>query len=147
MTGGKKPDLFDKQIATRIRAHRKSIGLSQVALASKLGITFQQVQKYERGINRIGASRLYQLARIFNLPISAFFPDSEATAERAEIGGRGVSDIFEFALSAEGWRLCRAFFKISNPHTRKSIVRLMQELTDDASGEATYSETTKPPTA
>ena len=147
MTGGKKPDLFDKQIATRIRAHRKSIGLSQAALASKLGITFQQIQKYERGVNRIGASRLYQLARIFNLPISAFFPDSEAAAERAEVGGRGVSEIFEFTLSAEGWRLCRAFFKISNPRIRKSIVRLMQELTNDASGEAACSETTKTPTA
>lgn len=124
----KKPELVDKLVATRIRACRKERGLSQSDLAKQLGVTFQQVQKYEKGINRIGAGRLYELARIFQVPIQALYPDSDESVARAEYGVSDAKQISEFVLSADGWRLCQAFLRLADQKKRKRIIALVQEI-------------------
>ncbi len=125
--GGKKPGSVDKEIALRIKACRASRGLSQTELAAQLGVTFQQVQKYEQGINRIGAGRLYEMARIFGIPVQTFFPEGDQSAPTEVPDTLKVS---EFMLSTDGWRLCRAFLEISSPQTRKSIIALVQQLSE-----------------
>jgi transcriptional regulator with XRE-family HTH domain len=130
-TDTKKPELVDKLVAHRVRAYRKERGLSQVDLAKQLGVTFQQIQKYEHGINRIGAGRLYKLAEIFNVPIQALYPESEDAIARAEYRSGDGKQIADFALSADGWRLCRAFLGIADAQRRKTIIALIQELTED----------------
>ncbi len=125
--GGKKPGSIDKEIALRLKACRASRGLSQTELASQLGITFQQVQKYEQGINRIGAGRLFEMSKIFGIPVQTFFPKAE------DSGFSGIPDtlqVSEFMLSTDGWRLCRAFLEIASPQTRRSIIALVQQLSD-----------------
>lgn len=133
MSSNKKPDQFDKVIAQRLRLFRMNAGLSQTELANKLGITFQQIQKYEGGINRVGSGRLYQLARILKLPVSVFFPEQDSPADSDEYAGNDSKQISEFALSAEGWKLCKAFLEITNPGIRASIVRLVQEVAKEPS--------------
>jgi len=125
----KNPELVDILVAQRIRALRKERGMSQSHLAKKLGLTFQQIQKYERGINRIGAGRLFELSRIFGVPIQAMYPRSEDTDSAA---GRfsDARKASEFLLSADGWRLCRAFLSISDPKLRNKIVALVQDLAE-----------------
>jgi transcriptional regulator with XRE-family HTH domain len=125
--GGKKPGSVDKEIALRIKACRASKGLSQTELAAQLGVTFQQVQKYEQGINRIGAGRLFEMARVFGIPVQTFFP----SAEKADANDScDTLKISEFMLSTDGWRLCRAFLEIASPQTRKTIIALVQQLSD-----------------
>ena len=76
----------DKQIGNRIRARRKEMGLSQESLADAVGVTFQQIQKYERGVNRVGASRLFDLSRVLDVPISFFFDDMPGDASAQTLG-------------------------------------------------------------
>lgn len=125
--GGKKPGSVDKEIALRLKACRASRGLSQTELAGQLGVTFQQVQKYEQGINRIGAGRLYEMARIFGIPVQTFFPSADDAAPTELPDTLRVS---EFMLSTDGWRLCRAFLEIASPQTRRSIIALVQQLSE-----------------
>jgi transcriptional regulator with XRE-family HTH domain len=124
---------IDVLIAERIRAHRRVQNISQTALAGKLGVTFQQVQKYEKGVNRVGAGRLYQLAKIFGVPVQALFPENSDA--RMEPGCNDAQLISKFALSADGWRLCHAFLSITDPKKRKSIVALVQQMANSQSPE------------
>lgn len=98
----------DKVIGARIRIYRQERNLSQADLGHKLGVTFQQVQKYETGANRVGAARLLEIARHLGAPLLKFFPDEEATSEPAPDTGPDFAPISAFMASAEGWRLCRA---------------------------------------
>jgi transcriptional regulator with XRE-family HTH domain len=79
----KRTNVIDLLVAKRIRAYRKQLGLSQSDLARKLGLTFQQIQKYEKGSNRVGAGRLFEIAGIFDIPIQALYPESDESVERA----------------------------------------------------------------
>ena len=117
----RQPAVEDQAIAARIVALRKSRGLSQSALAHALGVTFQQVQKYERGTNRITANRLAKLAVLFKVPISAFFDDPDEPKPFAT----GLSSL----LGVEGAEeLAQAYAEIENPETRRVVLNLIRIL-------------------
>lgn len=123
----------DAYVGSRVRMQRNLIGMSQEKLAEHLGITFQQVQKYEKGTNRIGASRLYAIAKALGVEISYFFdqydgeePDFEGLEPNTE-----HKDVSRFLVSREGLALIRAFSKIENPKIRRSFVELAKTLSND----------------
>ncbi|WP_274630492.1 helix-turn-helix domain-containing protein [Arvimicrobium flavum] len=134
MDNTKKPNPIDVHVGGRIRMRRNMLGMSQERLGESLGITFQQVQKYEKGTNRVGASRLQDIASILNTPVSFFFEDapsrdSIAAPLRAEEGPNASA--MEFCTSAEGLMLNRAFVRISNPKTRKRLIDLVKTLAEE----------------
>ncbi|MCH8081289.1 MAG: helix-turn-helix transcriptional regulator [Proteobacteria bacterium] len=123
------PDPIDIHVGSRVRMRRTLLGMSQEKLGNALGLTFQQIQKYERGANRIGSSRLYKLSHILDVPVGYFFEDMQAeTVRRA----RGLSDTnpetFEQDQLAkrETLELVRAYYKISDPKVRKKTFELVK---------------------
>lgn len=122
----KKPDPIDVEVGRRIRLRRTMLGLSQGTLAGALGITFQQVQKYEKGINRVGASRIQAIADVLKSPVSYFFEGQEAIG--ADAGNLLGREITEFLSSAEGLSLNKSFVRIQNPDIRRKIVGLVKVL-------------------
>ena len=127
---GKRITAIDILVGERVHAYRKQLRLSQSQLAQQLGLTFQQVQKYEKGTNRIGAARLFEIARLFNVPIQALYPESEESIERAENRTKELQAISEFVVSANGWRLCHSFLQVKDPKMRKAIIALVQEIAE-----------------
>jgi len=116
------------------------IGMSQEKLGEDVGLTFQQIQKYEKGVNRIGASRLFQLSQVLNVPIQFFFQDAPvksgvAPPDTRQSGQESV--IYEFLNSREGLELNRAFVQISDARVRRSIVDLMRSLSNAAASDRT----------
>ena len=109
------------------------LGVSQEWLADQLGLTFQQVQKYEKGTNRISAGRLQQLSLILDVPISFFFENvPEPTGEASEKAGTpSPNPIVDFLATADGQALLRAFMRIRDKEIRRSIVRLVEAATED----------------
>ena len=127
----KQPNAFDVHIGKRIRTARILIGMSQERLGSLLGVTFQQIQKYERGFNRIGAGRLYDVAAILNVPISFFYQDLEhATVEHPRPTAE-PSAVKRFLASAEGLELALAFQRIKDAKVRRRMLHLMRSLAAD----------------
>jgi transcriptional regulator with XRE-family HTH domain len=126
----KLPNPIDKHVGARVRMRRLMVGLSQGKLGEALDVTFQQVQKYEKGANRIGASRLQQLARVLDVPPAYFFEGAPGAAQRdagfAEPEGAGY--VLDFLSTNEGLRLNRAFVAIKDPKVRKKILNLVQSL-------------------
>ena len=126
----KSPNPIDKHVGARVRMRRLMVGMSQGKLGEALDVTFQQVQKYEKGANRIGASRLQQLARVLDVPPSYFFegaPTSDGLASGfAEPDGN--SYVVDFLSTNEGLQLNRAFAAIKDPKVRKKILDLVQSL-------------------
>ena len=118
-------------VSKRVRAARNAAGLSQEAVANRLGVTFQQVQKYEKGTNRIGASRLQQISRTLGVPV-AFFFEGAPNLEETEGFGEGASPpyVAEFLSTAEGLSLTRAFTKIRDARVRRRIVELVEALAE-----------------
>jgi transcriptional regulator with XRE-family HTH domain len=109
------------------------LGLSQEKLGEKLGITFQQIQKYEKGTNRVGASRLQAMAAALDVPISFFFPDNAPVAEGGgALQEEGAAFLSDFMSSSEGLELSRAFVRIRNPKVRRKLVELVRTLGDEA---------------
>lgn len=123
----KAPSQIDVFVGSRVRMRRLMAGLSQEKLADGLGITFQQVQKYEKGTNRIGASRLQAIADILGVHPSFFFQEGEDAGARtgASDATREPSEISSFVSSKEGIALNRAFLKIADPVLRKKIISLV----------------------
>ena len=130
----KKPNPIDVHVGSRVRLRRTMQGLSQEKLGEGLGITFQQVQKYEKGANRIGASRLQHISTILNTPISFFFEDAPKADGST---GDGLKEsttanyVVDFLSSSEGLQLNRAFVKISDARVRRKIVDLVKALAAD----------------
>lgn len=134
---GLKPSGIDSHVGARIRLRRTLMGMSQERLGESLGLTFQQIQKYERGVNRVGASRLYDLARVLDVPISFFFDDMpEPLTRGGEIGARRG---FGFAESQQGFtddalnrretlELVRAYYRITDAAVRKRVFDLIKSL-------------------
>ena len=128
----KSPNPIDIHVGSRVRLRRVLVGMSQEKLGDQLGITFQQVQKYEKGTNRIGASRLFMISRILDVPVSFFYddmpgePDSEGAFEETGSGGYVV----DFIKSNDGLQLNKAFLKIQNPRLRKKIVEMVSVIAD-----------------
>ncbi|WP_425351028.1 helix-turn-helix domain-containing protein [Rhizobium sophoriradicis] len=130
----KTPNAIDIHVGSRIRLQRTLIGLSQTTLAEGLGITFQQVQKYEKGTNRVGSSRLQAIANILGVPVSWFFeegPGGSSSPLEPELGaGR---EIAQFLNSVEGLALNRAFVKIQDDKIRRKLVNLVKTLAKESS--------------
>ncbi|NTJ61243.1 helix-turn-helix transcriptional regulator [Agrobacterium rhizogenes] len=125
----KPPSPIDIEVGKRIRAQRRQLGMSQSALAEKLGLTFQQVQKYEKGTNRVGASRLQRVADCLSVPISHFFDNTAFDNPMSTDEARMIrNDLVGFLSSEEGIELNRAFAKIKDARTRQKIVGLLKSL-------------------
>ena len=125
----KSPNPVDEHVGQRVRFQRMILGMSQDKLGEALGLTFQQVQKYEKGANRIGASRLWAISKTLGVPVNFFFEgltESQAAgfAEGAESWGG------EFVASAEGMQLCRFFSAIEQPQVRKRLLDLVKSLAE-----------------
>lgn len=126
----KVPNPIDVHVGSRVRLRRMLVGMSQEKLGDMLGLTFQQVQKYEKGANRIGASRLYQISQILGVSVQFFFDDMPAQ-EGAQAGGfaeGGSPYVMDFVSSAEGLQLNRAFTRIDKPAVRKKLLELVKSL-------------------
>jgi transcriptional regulator with XRE-family HTH domain len=124
----KKTNPIDAQVGNRVRIRRMLIGMSQERLGDLLGLTFQQVQKYEKGVNRIGAGRLFEIARILGVPIDFFYDGVGAALENP---GEGTPPVMEFVSSGEGLQLSLAFMKIKDPKVRKRVLDLVKSLANE----------------
>ena len=133
----RRPNPIDVHVGSRVRFRRMLLGMSQEKLGEKLGLTFQQVQKYEKGINRIGASRLFDLAQVLGVSVQFFYeeapvidgqqqPAADGSAEKVD-----ESAIVEFLRSRDGLELNRAFVRISDVKARRAIVELVRSLAND----------------
>jgi transcriptional regulator with XRE-family HTH domain len=141
----KVPNPIDRHVGSRVRMRRVILGMSQEKLGEALGLTFQQVQKYEKGANRIGASRLQQISRTLDVPPAFFFEGAPSfeTVPGNENGHIGVAEdsnssyVADFLSTAEGLHLNMAFARIHDPKVRKRIIDLVAALAgDEAHGEA-----------
>ena len=121
--GSKKPDLIDVEVGQRIRIQRLAAGLSQSELAERIGVTFQQVQKYEKGMNRVGAGRLTKIARVLNVPVGSFF-DGREEIEQVEL--QGFASPLAAMAQPYAYRLLRAYATISDPGLRQTIVEFVE---------------------
>lgn len=121
----KKPHPTDIEVGSRIRIRRRILQMSQTTLAVKLGLTVQQVQKYETGMNRVGASRLQAIADALEVPVSSFFDPLESSPEL--VRGPGMErDLIAFLSSAEGIALNQAFRKLTSDDVRRRLVAIVQ---------------------
>jgi transcriptional regulator with XRE-family HTH domain len=126
----KAPNPVDKYVGSRIRMRRIMLGMSQEKLGESLGLTFQQIQKYEKGTNRVGASRLQQISEILRVPVSFLFEGGPG----AMINANGTSEapspayVSDFLATSEGLALTRAFTRISDSKLRRSIVDLVEQI-------------------
>ncbi|ASV86466.1 MULTISPECIES: helix-turn-helix domain-containing protein [Ochrobactrum] len=127
----KKPNPIDVHVGSRIRLRRNMLGLSQEKLGESLGITFQQIQKYEKGTNRVGASRLQAISSILTVPVAFFFEDAPGSNPTSQAGfaeDNEATYVVDFLNSNEGVQLTRAFTKIADPKVRRKIIDLVKSL-------------------
>ena len=134
-TGERRPNDVDVHVGSRMRQRRKMLNVSQEKLADALGLTFQQVQKYERGFNRISASKLFDAANFLQAPITYFFEGLEGR-EQPGNGGQIVEPatppyVYGFLADQDGAELAQAFVKIQRRRRRKVLVELARELATD----------------
>ena len=131
MATSRKPNPIDAHVGARVRLRRLLVGMSQEKLGERVGLTFQQIQKYEKGVNRIGASRLYQFADILEVPVQFFFedaPDADGAPAAGFAESGGTDFYYDFLNSREGLELNRAFMKIADPKVRRTIIDLVRSL-------------------
>ena len=128
-TPKKGPNPIDKHVGSRVRMRRMMLGMTQEKLGDGLGLTFQQVQKYEKGTNRIGASRLQHIARILQVPVAFFF---EGAPNDAEVNGLAEAPspayVSDFLATSDGLALTKAFMRIGNARVRRRIVELVESI-------------------
>ncbi|NUB05829.1 helix-turn-helix domain-containing protein [Azospirillum sp. Vi22] len=131
---GEAPNPVDIHVGARVRLRRTLLGMSQEKLGEALGVTFQQVQKYERGANRISASRLFDLSRVLDVPVSFFFDDmSEATTAAASVTDEVCASSVDTAepdpmAKRETLELVRAYYRIPDPTVRKRLFEMTKAL-------------------
>ncbi|MCC2098984.1 MAG: helix-turn-helix transcriptional regulator [Hyphomicrobiales bacterium] len=139
MANKKQPNPIDIHVGSRVRLRRMMLGMSQEKLGEQLGITFQQIQKYEKGTNRIGASRLQHIARVLSVPVSFFFEDAPASPAP---DGAGLAEpesanyIVDFLSSSEGLQLNKAFVRVKDPKQRRRIIDLVRAMAGEESDDA-----------
>jgi transcriptional regulator with XRE-family HTH domain len=133
-THPKSPNPTDQYVGSRVRMRRMMLSMSQTELGDAIGVTFQQVQKYEKGTNRIGASRLHRIVNVLQTPVSFFFEDPrESSAVSKDRRASPSPDyVSEFLTTSDGLALVDAFSQIEDRNVRRSIVRLAQEIAKDA---------------
>ncbi len=121
------PNPIDKHVGSRVRMRRLTLGMSQEKLADAIGLTFQQVQKYEKGANRMGSSRLQQIANVLQVPVTFFF---EGAPGQPKLDGKAPSPAYvnEFLSTSDGLALTKAFMQIKDPKLRRSIVNVVEEI-------------------
>jgi transcriptional regulator with XRE-family HTH domain len=129
----KSPNPIDKHVGSRVRMRRMMLEMSQEKLGEALGLTFQQVQKYEKGTNRIGASRLQQIASILQVPVSFFFEGAPHVADVPKGVGEAPSPAYisDFLATSDGLALTKAFMRIKSPKLRRRIVELVEQIVSD----------------
>ena len=140
----KSPNPIDKHVGSRVRMRRMMVGMSQEKLGEALGLTFQQVQKYEKGTNRIGASRLHQIASILGVQVEFFYEGAPQLEGTPPAVGDGLSEpptpayVSDFLSTSDGLHLMRAFVRVRDPKVRKRIGELVEALAgeDEATGDA-----------
>jgi transcriptional regulator with XRE-family HTH domain len=126
------PNPIDVHVGLQVRLRRKQLKISQEKLADALGLTFQQVQKYERGSNRISASKLYEIARTLKVSIAWFFEGlGDPTVDAGEAGGGASAFAHGFLLTQDGVDLANLFPKIPERRVRRRIVDLVRAMTDE----------------
>jgi transcriptional regulator with XRE-family HTH domain len=130
----KAPNPIDKHVGSRVRMRRMMLSMSQEKLGDALGLTFQQVQKYEKGTNRIGASRLQQISNILQVPVAFFFEGAPSLSP----GPDGIMKdapspayVSDFLATSEGLALTKAFTRIKEPKLRRRIVDLVEEIAEE----------------
>ena len=126
----KTPNPVDKYVGSRVRMRRIMLGLSQETLGDALGLTFQQIQKYEKGTNRIGASRLHQISDILQVPVAFLFEGGPSSSTTIDGLGEAPSPAYvsDFLATSEGLALTRAFTRIADAKLRRSIVDLVEQI-------------------
>ena len=126
----KLPNPTDKHVGSRVRMRRMMLGMSQEKLGDALSLTFQQVQKYEKGTNRIGASRLQQIAHFLQVPVSFFFEGAPGLPSGNGNAGEAPSPAYvsDFLATADGLALTKAFMRIEDPKLRRRIVDLVSQI-------------------
>ena len=127
----KQANPIDVQVGNRVRIRRMLIGMSQERLGDLLGLTFQQVQKYEKGVNRIGAGRLFEVARILNVPVDFFYEGLGPNPSAANETEPAAPPVMEFVSSGEGLQLSSAFMKIKDAKVRKRVLDLVKSLAEE----------------
>lgn len=127
----KTPNPVDRHTGSRVRMRRLMLGMSQTKLAEKIGLTFQQVQKYEKGTNRMGSSRLQQMANILKVPVTFFF---EGAPGQLRLDGTAPSPAYvsDFLATTDGLTLTKAFMRIKDAELRRAIVRLVEDIAADS---------------
>jgi transcriptional regulator with XRE-family HTH domain len=127
MLAKKQPNPIDKYVGSRVRMRRLMLGMSQEKLAAAIGLTFQQVQKYEKGSNRMGSSRLQQIADVLQVSVTFFF---EGAPGHQKVKGDASSPalMFEFLATSDGLALIKSFMQIKNKKVRRSIVDIVEEI-------------------
>lgn len=128
----KEPNQVDEYVGVRLRRLRRLTGYSQTKLGELLGITFQQIQKYEKGVNRISASRLQHIANIFQVPVSHFFEGAPAFSSSAADSAPKTPppEVADLLATRDGVRLAKAFASIRSIKTRRRIVALTEAMGD-----------------
>lgn len=121
----KQPNPTDVYVGKRVRAQRLMMGMSQTELGDKVGITFQQIQKYERGTNRVSGSRIQQVANVLQVPVSFFFDDGPQTGKHGSNGHNGAID---FLTTHYGARISKAFPRIKDRKLQQRIVGLIEDI-------------------
>jgi transcriptional regulator with XRE-family HTH domain len=127
----KVPNPIDRHVGSRVRMRRMMLGMSQEKLGDALGLTFQQVQKYEKGANRIGASRLQQISQILQVPVSFFFEGAPSQrSDRVEGFSEAPSPAYvsDFLATSDGLALTKAFVRIKDAKLRRRIVDLVEQI-------------------
>lgn len=130
----RRANTMDVHVGSRVRLRRMLLGMSQEKLGEQLGLTFQQVQKYEKGVNRIGAGRLHELAKVLGVPVQFFY---EYSGEAEGAGAQGFAEhrddslVVDFLSTREGLELNKAFVRITDSRVRRSIVELVRAIARD----------------
>ncbi len=122
----KQPNAVDVHVGTRIRLRRSVLGVTQMTLADRIGVTFQQVQKYEKGTNRVGASRMQAIATVLSVPVSYFFDEAPGAAEDPA----AENEVAKFISSPEGRSLNRTFASIKDPQARRQLAALVKTVAE-----------------
>lgn len=137
MAEEKRPHPIDIHVGGRVRLRRTMLGMSQDKLAESLGLTFQQIQKYEKGVNRIGSSRVFEISRVLGVPIQFFFDDYDFDTGRSygfsEANADDGAAMMALLNTPEGVQLCKHFASIKDPKIRKRVLELVKSLSDGES--------------
>ena len=125
----KTPNPTDKHVGSRVRMRRMMLSMSQEKLGDALDLTFQQVQKYEKGTNRIGASRLQQISQILQVPVSFFFEGAPAGSEsHGAVEAPSPAYVSDFLATSDGLALTKSFMRIKDSKLRRRIVDLVEQI-------------------